>query len=94
MPAQPSRPSRALRSVEVIARFSVRIIILVAFAAFAGVGFAVGLTMLLWTSAVLCAGVAMFKRELPAADVLNHWDEAAACVALCCLVESASRTAA
>ena len=47
--------------------------------------------MLLWMSTILSAGVATFKCELPLADVLNHWDEAAVYIALCCLVESLSR---
>ena len=86
-------PSRAFRSGEVIVRFLVRMIVLVAFAAVAGIGFAPGLAMLLWMSTILSAGLATFKRELPLADVLNYWDEAAAYIALCCLVECVSRAA-
>jgi hypothetical protein len=91
MRTQLSRPSRAFISGEVIVRFAVRMIVLVAFAAMAGIGFAPGLSMLLWMSTILSAGVATFKCELPLADVLNHWDEAAVYIALCCLVESLSR---
>ncbi len=93
MRTQLSHPSRALRSGEVIVRFVVRMIVLVAFAAVAGIGFAPGLAMLLWMSTILSAGLAAFKRELPLADALNHWDEAAAYIALCCLIESLSRAA-
>jgi len=91
MRTQLSHPSHAFRSGEVIVRFVVRMVVLVAFAAVAGVGFAPGLSMLLWMSTILSAGIATFRRELPLADVLNHWDEAAAYIALCCLVEGLSR---
>jgi hypothetical protein len=94
MRTQLSHPSRVFRSGEVIIRFVVRMIVLLAFAAVAGIGFAPGLSMLLWMSTILSAGLAAFKRELPLADVLNHWDEAAAYIALCCLVESFSRATA
>ena len=94
MRTQLSRPSRAFRSGEVIVRFFVRMIVLLAFAAVAGIGFAPSLAMLLWMSTILSAGLAAFKRELPLADVLNYWDEAVAYIALCCLVESLSRTTA
>jgi fatty acid desaturase len=89
-----SQPSRALRSGEVIVRFFARMIVLLAFAAISGIGFAPSLAMLLWMCTILSAGVAAFKRELPFADTLNHWDEAAAYIALCCLVESLSHTIA
>ena len=90
MRTQLSRPSRAFKSGEVIVRFLVRMIVLLAFAAVAGIGFAPSLAMLLWMSTILSAGVAVFKRELPLADVLNHWDEAAAYITLCCLLQSIS----
>jgi hypothetical protein len=94
MRTQLSRPSRAFRSGEVIVRFFVRMIVLLAFAAVGGIGFAPSLAMLLWMSTILSAGLAAFKRERPLADVLNHWDEAVAYIALCCLVESLSRATA
>jgi hypothetical protein len=94
MRTQLSRPSRAFRSGEVIVRFFVRMIVLLAFAAVGGIGFAPSLAMLLWMSTILSAGLAAFKRELPLADVLNYWDEVVAYIALCCLVESLSRATA
>lgn len=87
MRTQMSLPSRAFKSGEVIIRFLMRMIVLLAFASFARSGFAAGLAMLLWMSAILSAAVAALKREWPLADVLNHWDEAAAYTALYCLVE-------
>ena len=93
MRTQPSHRPHALTSGEVIARFLVRLIVLVVFAAVAGIGFAPGLAMLLWMSTILSTGIAVLKRELPLTDVLNHWDEAAASIALYCLVESLNRLA-
>lgn len=87
MRTQLSQPSRAFKSGEVIFRFLLRMIVLLSFASVAGIGFAAGLAVLLWTSAILSAAVATFKRERPLADVLNHWDEAAAYIGLYCLVE-------
>lgn len=89
-----SHPSPAFRSGGVIVRFFVRMIVLLAFAAVAGIGFAAGLAMLLWMSTILSAGIAAFKRELPLGEVLNHWDEAATYIALYCLVEGLSRATA
>jgi hypothetical protein len=94
MRTQLSLPPRTFRSSEVIVRFFARMIVLVGFAAVAGIGFAPGLAMLLWMSTILSAGIAAFKREPPLSDVLNHWDEAVAYIALCCLIESLSRAAA
>lgn len=62
--------------------------ILVAFAAFASIGFARGLAALLWMSIILCAVAGTLKREQPFGAVLNHWDETAAYAALFTLVSS------
>jgi hypothetical protein len=61
-------------------------IILVIFAGFGGIGFGRGLAALLWMSTILSAVIGAIKREPPIDVVLNHWDEAVAYVALCCLV--------
>ncbi|MBV9531734.1 MAG: hypothetical protein JO283_11885 [Bradyrhizobium sp.] len=94
MRTQLSHASRALRSGEVIVRFFVRIIVLFCFAAFAGIGFGKSLLVLLWMSTILSAILATVRRELPLADILNHWDEALAYVALCALVEAVNAAAA
>jgi len=62
--------------------------ILVAFAAFASIGFARGLAALLWMSIILCAVVGTMKREQPFGAVLNHWDETVAYAAVFALVTS------
>ena len=63
-------------------RFFVRISILVAFAAFASIGFGRSLAALLWMSIILCAVIGAMKREPPFDAVLNHWDETVAYAAL------------
>jgi hypothetical protein len=45
---------------------------------------------LLWMSIVLCAAVALLRREQLFGAVLNHWDECAAFGALFALVHLVS----
>jgi hypothetical protein len=86
--AQLPNLSRELRSTQVLIRFFVRMSILVAFAAFASIGFARGLAALLWMSIVLCAVVGTMRREPPFGAALNHWDETLAYAAVFALVNS------
>ena len=87
--------SEAYMSREVIARFALRTIVrLLAFAAFAGVGFQKSLTALLWMSAIISVIFATVRREFPLANALNHWDEAAAYLAVYCLLTSIGQIAA
>lgn len=74
------------RSIHVIARFCLRLSILVIFAAFGSIGFERSLTVLLWMSSILSAMLATLEREDPLKGALNHWDETMAYAALCCLV--------
>lgn len=89
-----SETHRNLRSGDVIVRFCLRIAILVAFAAFADIGFSRSLSALLWMSIILSTIFAAIRREPLLDAVLNHWDEAAAYAALYCLLSSLSQTAA
>ena len=77
--------STQLKSAEVIVRFCLRMIILVIFAAFGSIGFSRSLTALLWMSAILSAVLATLDHDEPLDAALNHWDEAMAYAALCCL---------
>ena len=83
--AQSSKLTNELNSTQVLVRFGLRMIILVVFASFGGIGFARSLIALLWMSAVLSAAVAMIRREPSFDAALNHWDESAVYAALCCL---------
>ena len=77
--------AQSSKSTKVIVRFGLRMAVMTAFAVFGGIGFQRGLTVMLWMSAILGAVIAMFDREEPLSSVLNHWDEAMAYAALCCL---------
>ena len=77
-----------LRSTQVLVRFSLRLIVLAAFASFGGIGFARSLAALLWMTIVLSAVVGAMKRERLFDATLNHWDETVAYTALFCLVHS------
>jgi hypothetical protein len=77
-----------LKSTQVLVRFSLRLIVLAAFATFSSIGFARSLAALLWMTIVLSAVVGAMKRERPFDDTLNHWDETVAYTALFCLVHS------
>ena len=77
--------THASKSTEVMARFGLRMAAIVAFAALGGIGFERGLTVMLWMSTILSAVIATFDCEEPLDTALNHWDEASAFAALCCL---------
>jgi hypothetical protein len=78
--------TREAQTIRVVVRFWLRTIILVVFAAFSSVGFDRNMILLLLMSTVLSAVLATIKREEPLAPVINHWDEAIAYAALCCLI--------
>ncbi len=80
---QSSDVSPVLSPTRAIARFAVRVVLL---AAFGSIGFGRSLAALLWMSIVLCAAVALLRREPLFGRALNHWDECAAFGALFALV--------
>jgi hypothetical protein len=77
---------REAQTIRVIIRFWLRMMILLAFAAFSSIRFDQTLALLLLMSVVLSAVLATLKREVPFGRALNHWDEAIAYAALCCLI--------
>ena len=79
---------RRLRSTQVLIRFGVRLLILIAFAGFGSIGLNQSLLALFWMAAVLCALIAGIRRERFLDHDLNHWDEMAAYSALCALTRS------
>jgi hypothetical protein len=83
----PSLP-RQLRSTQVIARFCLRLAILIGFAAFGSIGFGGSLAALLCMSVILSAVIGAIRREVPFGIILNHWDEMVAYAALYFLVGS------
>ena len=91
--AQLPNLTQELKSTQVIVRFCLRMVVLVIFAAFGGIGFDRSLTALLWMSTILSAVLATVQHEEPLDVVLNHWDETMAYAALCCLVSGFDHTA-
>jgi hypothetical protein len=89
---QPSNFSRKLGSAQVLTRFGVRLLILVIFAMFGGIGFGRSLAALLWMSTILSAVIAVMRRELPLDSALNHWDETVTYAAMCMLVSGLNQT--
>jgi len=73
------------KTINVIVRFGLRLATITVFALFAGIGLRHGLTIMLWMSAMLGAVIATVESEEPLGASLNHWDEAIAYAALCCL---------
>jgi hypothetical protein len=80
------KPSPRTQSVQVLARFALRIVILFIFATLGSIGFARSLVTLLWMSIILCVVVAVMRRETLFRTTLNHWDETVAYAALYALV--------
>ncbi|WP_245476036.1 hypothetical protein [Bradyrhizobium sp. Leo170] len=83
----PNLPQK-LKSAQVLVRFVFRLLILTGFALFGSVGFGRSLIARLWMSVVLCAVIALMRREQFMGTDLNHWDEMAAYAALCALVSA------
>ncbi|HWZ38117.1 MAG TPA: hypothetical protein VNY08_07450 [Bradyrhizobium sp.] len=80
--AQIQNAPRELGSRRVLARFVIRTTILVAFAALGSIDFGKSLAALLAMSAILCAVLAVVRREAAFPPAINHWDEALAYAAL------------
>ena len=78
--------TREAQTVRVVVRFWLRMIILLVFAAFGSIRFDQTLMLLLVMSTILSTVLAIFKREEPFGRAFNHWDEAIAYAALCCLL--------
>ncbi|MCK1515655.1 hypothetical protein IVB22_24500 [Bradyrhizobium sp. 190] len=83
----PNLPQR-LRSTQVLVRFGLRLLVLVAFAGFGSIGLKQSLMALFWMATVLCAAIAGIRQERFLDRDLNHWDEMAAYGALCALTRA------
>jgi hypothetical protein len=77
-----------LRSTQVLMRFGLRLLVLIAFAGFGSIGMNQSLMALFWMATVLCAVIAGVRQERFLDHDLNHWDEMAAYGALCALTQS------
>ena len=92
--AQISRVPRQLSSRRVLLRFAIRLLVLLAFAAFGSIGFGRSLAALLWMAIIFCIVVGVMKREALLGSTLNHWDEGVAYGALFALVTAVDHLAA
>ncbi|WP_249791320.1 hypothetical protein [Bradyrhizobium sp. SRL28] len=77
-----------MRSAQVLVRFGVRLLVLVAFASFGSIALNQSLMALFWMATVLCAVIAGIRRERLLDHDLNHWDEMAAYGARCALTRA------
>lgn len=93
MSRSPIMPSNA-RSVQVLVRFSLRIVILGVFATLGNIGFGQSFAALLWLSTILCVAAGLLRREMPFDSALTHWDEGATYGALYFLTSAINRMAA
>jgi hypothetical protein len=67
---------REFALAQVVARFLLRLLLLIFFGSFGGQGFAKTFATLLLLAAFVSACLALLKREAPLGPVLTHWDEA------------------
>ncbi|SDT46953.1 hypothetical protein [Bradyrhizobium canariense] len=81
------------KTLHVIMRFSLRMLVLCLFSAFGKLGFARSLAALLLLSVVVCIVTAIMRRERPFAGTLTNWDEAAVYGLLCALTVTVSQVA-
>jgi hypothetical protein len=92
MLAHPPNLPRELGSSQVLVRFCLRMLVLVAFATFGGIGFGRSLAMLLWMSIIFSAVMGAIRRESPFGGVLNYWDETVAYATVYALIGAVSHT--
>lgn len=83
----------ALSPARVLLRFGLRIAILTLFATFGSIGFGRSLAALLWMTVILCAVLAILRRERVFTAGLNHWDELIGYLALYCAVMAFNQVA-
>lgn len=81
-----------LRSTRAVVRIGLRLLVIIAFAAFSSIGFARSLAALSWMSVVLSAIAGILKRERPFGEIFNHWDESAIYAALFRLAHGLNHT--
>lgn len=73
------------KTLYVISRFGLRMLVLCILSAFARVGFGHSLAALLLLSVIVCIVTAIMRGERPLDGTLTNWDEAAAYGLLCAL---------
>jgi hypothetical protein len=64
------------KTMQVVTRFALRILVICALSAFGNVGFGPSVATLLLLSAIICAVTGIWRREPPFRNTLTNWDEA------------------
>ena len=77
-------------SIQVLARFGLRLLVFCIFAAFGATGFRIMFPTFMILSAIYCTMAATFRGEAMFGRVLTHWDEAAGYGVLACLITKLS----
>lgn len=91
MKQQQNLPGK-LESAVVLVRFGFRLLVLIVVAMSGSIGFGSSLAALLWMCTILCAVIAVIRREPPFDAALNHWDESVTYAAMCMLVSGLNQT--
>jgi hypothetical protein len=74
------------KTLYVVTRFALRMLVLCVLSAFARIGFGRSLAALLLLSMVVCVVTAVMRGERPLDGALTNWDEAAVYGLLCALM--------
>ena len=81
------------KTLHVITRFSLRMLVLCVFSAFGNPGFGRSLAALLLLSVIVCIVTAVLRGERPFAGTLTNWDEAAVYGLLCAVTVTIGQAA-
>jgi hypothetical protein len=82
------------KTLYVIARFTLRMLVLCALSAFAKIGFGRSLAALLLLSVIVCIVTAVMRGERLLDGALTNWDEAAVYGLLCALTATINQASA
>jgi hypothetical protein len=82
------------KTLYVVTRFALRMLVLCALSAFARIGFGRSLAVLLLLSVIVCIVTAVMRGERPLDGTLTNWDEAAVYGLLCTLTTTINQAAA
>jgi hypothetical protein len=74
------------KTLYVVTRFALRMVVLCVLSAFARIGFGRSLAALLLLSVIVCVVTAVMRGERPLDGTLTNWDEAAVYGLLCALM--------
>jgi|HubBroStandDraft_2_1064218.scaffolds.fasta_scaffold123314_2 hypothetical protein len=80
------------KTIQVVTRFALRILMICALSTFGNVGFGPSLATLLLLSAIVCVVTGIWRREPPFRNTLTNWDEAVVYGLLCALTTAFNQT--